>query len=172
MRKIVVGLIIVVSLVLIVLLSFVIYNELPFMSGKKIVLATLPVDPFDPFMGQYMTINYDISRIDDVSGFNQGDTVYVSLASDSQGIFRKESVSNSKPTSGEFIKGKVTSVYGNTMRVEYGIERYYFERNANLPTTNITVDIVLTDSGRAKIIQLLHNGEPVNIDYEEFDVKS
>ena len=50
-------------LVLLIVLSFIFYNEWPLLTGKKVVLATQPIDPFDPFRGQYMSINYEISRI-------------------------------------------------------------------------------------------------------------
>ena len=172
MKKQYIGLIVVLAIVLIVILSFILYNQWPFMTGKKIVLATQPVDPFDPFRGQYMTINYEISRINDVEGFKESDSVFISLKKDEQGIWRKESVSKSKPDKGDFIKGEVTSVYGNTLRVEYGIEQFFFERHAELPTRNITVEAIVANSGRAKLVQLLYNGEPIKIDYEEFDIKS
>src|SRR3989338_6243336 len=117
MRKQYIALIATLCLVLAVLLSFILYNQWPFMTGETIVLATQPVDPFDPFRGQYMTINYEISRISDVEGFSEGDSVYISLKEDEQGIWRKESVSKSKPDKGDFIKGEVTGVYGNSIRV-------------------------------------------------------
>jgi uncharacterized membrane-anchored protein len=172
MKKQFIALIGVICLVLVVLLSFILYNQWPFMTGKKVVLATQPVDPFDPFRGQYMTINYEISRISDVEGFSEGDSVFISLKEDEQGIWRKESVSKSKPDKGDFIKGEVTSVYGNSIRIEYGIEQFFFERHAELPTRNITVEAIVANSGRAKLVQLLHNGEPIKIEYEKFDIKS
>ena len=172
MKKQYIALIAVLCLVLAVLLSFILYNQWPFMTGKKIVLATQPIDPFDLFRGQYMIINYEISRINNAEGFKEGDSVFISLREDEQGIWRKESVSKSKPDKGDFIKGEVTGVYGNSIRVEYGIEQFFFERNAELPTRNITVEAIVANSGRAKLVRLLYNGEPVNIKYEKFDVKS
>lgn len=172
MKKQYVGLIVVLALVLVVTLSFIMYNQWPFMTGEKIVLATQPVDPFDPFRGQYMTINYEISGISDADGFEEGDSVYVSLKEDEQGIWRKESVSGSKPDRGDFIKGEVIGVSGDSIRVEYGIEQFFFERDAELPTQNITVEAIVAASGRARLVQLLHNGEPIKIEYEDFDIRS
>lgn len=172
MKKQYISLILISVLILIIISSFIIYNKWPLMTGKKLVLATLPVDPFDPFRGQYMAINYDISRISEVEGFKAGDYVYVVLKKDGEGIWRKESVSRSKPDSGDFIKGKVISADVNSARVEYGIEQFFFERNAKLPTTNITVEVSVASSGRAKISQMLFNSEPLKIEYEKFDVKS
>lgn len=167
-----IGLIVVISLVLIVLFSFIIYNEWPLMTGNKIVLATQPVDPFDPFMGQYITINYDISTISNTGDFKEKDTIYVSLKEDEKGIYRYQSASKLKPQNGDFIKGIVTSVYYDSVRVQYGIEQYFFERNANLPTRDITVEVSVASSGRAKISQLLYGGKPINIQYDNFSIRS
>ena len=114
-----------------------------------------------------MTINYEISRINKIDEIETGDVVYVSLKEDGEGIWRMEDISKIRPQSEDFIKGKVIN-----NRIEYGIEQYFFERNAKIPTTNITVEISIASSGRAKIIQLLYDGKPVEIEYEEFDIRS
>lgn len=172
MKKQHLALIIVLSLVIIVTLSFILYNEWPYMTGDKIILATFPIDPFDPFMGQYITINYEISSIDESVNFNEGDKIYVSLKEDEQGIWRKQSISASKPDKGDFIKGEVTSKYGTSINVDYGIEQFFFERDADIPTRNLTVEVAIANSGRAKIVQLLYNGKPLEIDYSEVDLTS
>ena len=165
-------LLIAVGVILVVLSVFIAYNQWPLLTGKHIVLATRPVDPFDPFRGQYIAINYDISFISNVSGFAERDTVYVSLAKDSQGIWRLAGVGKSKPSQGDFIKGKITSIGYQQIGVEYGIEQYFFERNAELPSTNLTVDAVVDSSGRARITGLLHMGKPVNPSYENLSITS
>lgn len=172
MKKQTIGLIGVVLLVLLIVLSFIIYNEWPLLTGKKIVLATQPIDPFDPFRGQYMNINYEISRINNVEGFNKGDFIYVTLEEDEQEIWRLKETSKTKPDEGIFIRGEIINSYDKSVRVEYGIEQFFFERNAKLPTSNITVEVSVSNSGRAKLVQLLHNGEPIEIKYEKFDIKS
>jgi uncharacterized membrane-anchored protein len=171
MKKQYVGLIAVLALISIIFFSFIAYNQWPLLTGKKIVLATQPVDPFDPFMGQYMTINYEISRIDNIAGFLPEDYIYVLLKEDAAGIWRKEGFSKVKPE-GDFIRGRVSRSDSNSVWVEYGIEQFYFERNAEIPTRNITVEAKVASSGRAKLVQLLYNGKPVEIKYEKFDIKS
>jgi len=172
MKKQYLGLIIVISIVSLVLFSFILYNQWPLMVGKKVVLVTQPVDPFDLFRGQYMSINYEISRINGVEGFGKGDSIYIILKEDKQGIWRKEKVSKSKPQAEYFIKGKIAYTYKGGVRVKYGIEQFFFENHAKLPTRNITVEIGVTNSGRAKLSHLLHNGKPIEIEYEKFDIKS
>jgi uncharacterized membrane-anchored protein len=172
MKKQFIGLVSVLILILIIIFSFIFYNQWHLINGNKIVLATQPIDPFDPFRGQYISINYEISSINDIGGFNEKDTIYVSLKEDEYGIWRFKNASKSKPLKGDFIKGKITNIHSNIIRIEYGIEQFFFERNAKLPTLNITVEVSVSDSGRAKLVQLLHNGKPIEIGYEEFDIKS
>ena len=172
MKKQYIKLIIVLSVLSLVLVSFLIYNQWPLITGNKVILATQPVDPFDPFRGQYMTINYEISRISNINNFEIDDTIYVSLKKDEVGIWRNDSVSHIKPQFGDFIKGKVIRKHDDTIRIEYGIEQFFFERHAQLPTLNITVEVKIAGSGRAMLYQMLHNGEPIEIEYEDFDIKS
>ncbi len=172
MKKEIIGLALVVSIILIIVLSFILYNEWPLLTGKKIVLATRPVDPFDLFRGQYMSIRYEISTLNNAEGFEAGDSIYVILKKDKEGVWRMQSTSREKPEREDFIKGKIKRVYGNTANVEYGIEQFFFERGAELPTRNITVEVSVANSGRARLVQLLHNGEPATIKYKPFDIKA
>lgn len=147
--------------------SFILYLSLPLIAGKTIILATRPIDPFDILRGQYITINYDISRIPSLSGIEQGDTVYVVLKEDENKIARYQSESLSKPNEPLFIKGTAKENNGETIRIEYEIEQYFFERNAELPRTNLTVEVKISSSGQARISNLLFNGKPVEIKYKK-----
>jgi len=173
MKKQYLGLTLTLGIILAIFGSFILYNQWPLITGKNVVLATEPVDPFDPFRGQYMTINYEISRINlnDIQEVEKGDSVYVLLKEDEQGIWRYKDFSLSKPSKEYFIKGKVERIYGDTARVKYGIEQFFFERGADIPTRNITVEVSVSNSGRAKLIQLLQNGEPIEIEYDDFNLR-
>ena len=172
MNKKILGLIGVLIVVIVIVSVFVLYNEWPLLTGESIVLATRPVDPFDPFRGQYMTINYEISRIDNVLGFEEGDKVYVQLEKDVLGIWRSTGASLLKPETSDFIRGKVKRVRDNSIQIEYGTEQFFFERHADVPTQNITVELKVASSGRAGFVQLLQNMEPIEIEYEKFDIRA
>jgi len=131
----------------------------------------MPVDPFDPIRGQYMIIGYEIGTVSKLSEVVVGDNVYVLLKEDSEGVSRYQSVSLKKPSEGILIRGKVKEVSGDSMFLDYGIEQYFFERNAKIPTQNITVKIKLSDFGGARIVELLQNGEPVKIEYADVNWK-
>src|SRR3989338_9233707 len=130
-----------------IVVIFIFYLSWPLMTGKTMVLATRPIDPFDIFRGQYITINYEISSISLTEDMIEGDTVYVSLKEDQDKIWRFESVSKTRSASDMFIRGSVK----NNERIEYGIEQYFFERNAQFPTNNLTVEVKVSKSGQARI---------------------
>jgi uncharacterized membrane-anchored protein len=166
------GLSLVLFMVLMVIIIAILYNHWPFLYGKKVILSTEPVDPFDPFKGQYMVINYEISRIQEARGFETGDKIFIILEEDSDNIWRMKDYSIFKPQAEYFIKGKVRSSYEGFIWVEYGIENFFFEKDAVLPTENITVEVAISNSGRARISRMLHNGKTIDIKYKKFDIRS
>ena len=152
--------------------GFLLYLAWPSLTGVTAVLATRPVDPFDPLRGQYITIYYEINNIPIVEGANINDDVYVALQPDANGTYRYKSASLSKPENGIFIKGRVKSLYSGRMNMEYGIEQYFFERNAQLPRNSITVEVKISSSGQARITHLLYKGRPAELVYKNFSITS
>ncbi|MBI4152584.1 GDYXXLXY domain-containing protein [Candidatus Woesearchaeota archaeon] len=152
--------------------TFLLYLYWPLLTGEKIILATRPVDPFDILRGQYIQINYEITTLPKIENVNERDSVFIILQPDEKGIDRDILVQQQMPTGGRFIKGIVSSVYGDKMRVEYGIEQYFFERNAQLDLKNVTVEVKVSSSGRAAISQVLSNGEPITIKYQKIGITS
>ena len=165
-------LIITLGILIVLLGAFIITLTWPLISGQTIVLATTPVDPFDPFRGQYLVINYEISVIPFITGAESGDDIFVILNKDETGVYRYNTTSLNKPQNGIFIKGTIKSIYGNNINVKYGIEQYFFEKNAELPTQNITVEAKVAGSGQARIVQLLQNGDPIKIKYVSNGIKT
>ena len=155
----------------IILGGFLTYNAWPLLTGTTIILSTTPVDPFDPFRGQYMRINYEISNVPTVPEVEQGDTVYVLLAPDENNTWQYQSASLTKPK-GVFIEGKVQRTSGQTIWITYGIEQFFFEIRADVPTRNITVEAKVSSGGRARIVNLLQNGKPVDIKYKSVSLTS
>jgi len=164
----------IVALILIFVIagSLILFLALPKIIGKTAILATRPIDPFDLLRGQYISINYEISSIPSIAGAENGDNIYVLLKEDKGNISRYESASFDVPEKQNFIKGVVKDNNGEQMRVEYGIEQYFFERNAYLPITDLTVEVKIGKSGQARIVQLLHLGKPVKIEYSNATLTS
>tara|TARA_Y100000310_G_C20598838_1_gene771937 strand:+ start:484 stop:921 length:438 start_codon:yes stop_codon:yes gene_type:complete len=142
------------------------YLSWPHISGTDVVLATRPVDPFDPFRGQYMIINYEIANVERPEGLTNGDHVYIGLQPDAEGIARATTVSTTVPD-GLFIRG---TLEGRSLR--FGIEQFFFEHHADVPTRDITVHAKIAASGRAGIVGLLKEGKPVEIEYKAVTLTS
>lgn len=160
-------LVIVLLVLFIILGGFLLYVSIPLLSKKSIVLATLPIDPFDIIRGQYIVIRYEIGTIPLIKGAEINDNVYVILDEDDEGISRYKSSSLEKPSKDNlFIKGDIKSIGIDTMNVEYGIEQYFFERGAKFDAREMTVKVKLSGSGKARIVELLQDGKPIKIDYE------
>lgn len=158
---------IIILVLLIILGGFLLYVSYPLLSTKKAILATQPVDPFDIIRGQYMTIRYEIGTIPFISGAQVGDEVYVTLLEDTVGISRYKASSLDKPSRDElFIRGKIISMSENSLGLEYGIEQYFFERNARIEARDMDVEVKLSNNGGARISRLLKDGQPVKILYE------
>lgn len=146
--------------------AFSLYLSWPLLTGTTVILKTQPVDPFDVLRGQYITINYEISMVNLPTEAKEGDIIYVSLKEGDDKIWHAEKASLGKPESGIFIKGTARKSWRG-MIVEYGIEQYFFERNAELPRQDLTVEVKISSSGQARISKLLYQGKPVEIKYQK-----
>ncbi len=159
-----------------IVITFILYLSWPLLTGTTAVLATMPIDPFDILRGQYLTIRYEISQIPIIEEANEGDTAYIQLTEDSSQIWRYKKASLIKPE-GVFIKGKIISKQTGTkqtgtMRIEYGIEQYFFEKDAHIETRNMTVKVKISSSGQARILELLQDGKPLEIGYKNASITS
>ena len=118
-------------------------------TGKTVILQTIPVDPYDPLRGYSQTLSYDISRLEtlkklpgwqEISNQQKNKNVdylesetelYVVLESPPDGAkqpplaWKPVKVSSSRPTSLPAnqiaLKGK-----GAANMIRYGLETYYF----------------------------------------------
>lgn len=141
------------------------------MTGTETILATRPVDPFDIFRGQYITIAYDIGNVQVPPEVEEGDRIYVVLKEDNESIARFDRVSLVKPDDILFIKGTVTDISGTFARVDYGIGQYFFERGAEFPTRNLQVRVKIAKNGQARIDALLINKTVIEMNYKNFSWK-
>lgn len=119
--------------------------------GQEIVLATVPVDPSDPFRGDYVSLRFEAEEVPvklveqeilDKQNRLNGTRVYVSLT-EVDGVYRPSKVSLEKPKKGIFLKGN----YRYTGRawdpvhqleteevafIEYSLDKYFVEDDTGL----------------------------------------
>lgn len=113
------------------------------MNGKVIYLRTAPIDPRDLFRGDYVRLNYEISRI----GVNQlegaglrkeikkGDKLFVGLQEGPDGLYEVAYAQFQKPKEGVYLTGRAVHPQqslqpGYPIWIHYGIEAYFVEQGA------------------------------------------
>ena len=153
--------------------------------GVEVALEIVPVDPRSLFRGDYVRLNYAISRLktaelDGDDEFSLHDDIYVMLAPRkdryvAKGVFRQHLA----PSDGQLIiKGRVSSVVGQqwnsdekkmrsiptVLSVRYGIESYFVPEGTGLElekqasSGDVTVLVAVLESGDAAIKGLRMNG--------------
>ncbi|MFN0264185.1 GDYXXLXY domain-containing protein [Tepidamorphus sp. 3E244] len=152
-------------------------------SGAEIVLKTEPRDPRDPFRGDYVVLNYEISSVetDAVPGAGdlaRKDAVFVTIVPGegaSDAAWRIAAIDRTFPGTVEagahVLKAKVTSVSNWSDRdrvlLRYGIESYFVPEGQGKDLENLVRDgdlsviVAVTEDGQSAIKGLVKNGETI-----------
>lgn len=156
------------------MLGTVAVQEYQRVSGETVLLETRPVDPRDMLRGDYVILSYAISRLPQsllqpatTNAVPAGETVFVIL--EKRGQFHEAvSVSLGQPDvkpGQQLICGTTeyrwTPPGSNTViNICYGLERYYVAEGTGNPRGKLTVEAVLSKSGRASIKDVFIDGRP------------
>lgn len=111
--------------------------------GQEIYLRSAPIDPRDPFRGDFVRLNYLLSvvaadRIRDLPAdyfTKKGRVVYAVLKEDGGGLFSLDYVTAEQPEEGVFLKGRTDNYrYSRPdhLRIKYGIEQYFVQQGKGL----------------------------------------
>jgi len=117
-------------------------RELIVQTGQTLYLRTIPVDPRDPFRGDYVRLSYEISRLPRrlLAGLPpervvpRDTPIYTLLEADPEGHVRPTRVSLEAPAQGLFLRGwAATDWYAGAaqtsdLAIRYGIEKYFVEQ--------------------------------------------
>ena len=149
-------------------------------NGAEVLLKTAPVDPRDFLRGDYVVLNYDISSVpvQTVSGGIPAEpgerTLWVRLKKQEDGFWTviESSFHELSPQpetvilrSQPFYSGGLAA--GDSIRVEYGIERYYVPEGEGKPIDearndgNVAISVRVSPDGSPQIRSLLVDGKPV-----------
>ena len=147
-------------------------------SGETVLLKCQPVDPRSLFSGDYVVLNYTISRFveehfqqlnRDNEDFKRNDTIYVAL---SKGLDDKywDAVAVSrdrKKLTTEYpvvIRGIIRSDW-QPYQIRYGVENYFvpqFEgKQIEREISNVSVEVAVAQSGESGIKRLFIDGKTV-----------
>ncbi len=109
-------------------------------TGRTVWLRTAPVDPRDAMRGDYVRLDYEISRVDRslwrdglaqtaaAAGETKGERpVYATLRLDANGIAEVASLSDRRPGGGLFLRGRLRQPW-DWDRVHYGLEAFFMEQ--------------------------------------------
>jgi uncharacterized membrane-anchored protein len=155
------------------LLTTVATEEYGLAHGKAILLETHIIDPRDILRGDYLILNYKVSDVPRELFFPPvskdlapGTKIFVALVSGTNGFYEVSRASTNEfmPYQGEIlVEGKSADNWWNatnSVRVAYGIENYYIAENTGNPHGKLTVQVVVPESGHAKIKQVFLDGRP------------
>ena len=106
-----------------ILVAMILGRTVPYLGAQTVLLRVEPVDPRDMFRGDYVTLDYAISRVPN-GKYDPGRTVYVTLVPEVDGRhYRAGEFLAEPPASGTFIWGTA----GAHGRATYGIESFYLQ---------------------------------------------
>ncbi len=169
---------IVVALQTIALVWMIVDRQQMLNASRVVTLKIVPVDPRDIFRGDYVILNYEISRLDvklldGEDKFSSGDTAYVALRKE-DALWKPVSISvRPQATSPDIavIKANVRfmddpSADGPVfVNLDYGIESYFVPQGTGHAIEDearkgeLSADIAIDSNHRAAIKALRRNGE-------------
>lgn len=142
----------------------------PLWFGQPLLLPTEPIDPRSLFRGNYVRLNYGISRVSaDLADdkFKAGQKVYLSLNLDGDAPVPVK-LSATKPDEGTFIAGRVRYA-SSDYRLEYGIEAFFLPKEKalaaerKLTSDKVSAQVYLSSDGKAALNALYCNDKPCDL---------
>ena len=145
-----------------IILTGIIKNEIILHNGREVLLKTVPVDPRDLLMGDYVILNYEVGQVPSYYEYKPNSEVYTILKTDKNNIAKIDEISYKKPSSKLFLKGKFTECdtvipfWKNGHCIKYGIESYYVKEHTGRKLEKdlqdgALVNVVIDKNGNAKV---------------------
>ncbi|MGR3503089.1 GDYXXLXY domain-containing protein [Pseudaestuariivita sp.] len=146
-------------------------------AGREVTLRTTMVDPRDLFRGHYVTLNFQIARLDrrrvatpDMTGTPDDAALYVRLRPGSGGVWEPVDVHFAPPSQGVVLKGEYSFHSENLLGVSFPFRRYYapYKRAQELEDLRdageLGVILAVTEDGSAVIKGIAVGGSPVYLE--------
>ena len=158
----------------VILLGFLAFKEYTVLTGDTVVLRLRPVDPTDPFRGDYVNLSFDVSRLstgalEGDDSFDWDDTVYVELVP--AGDYWRAVAVHQEYRRGHdgsvVLKGKVQGYYSGSLAVRYGVEDFFVREGTGvLPRGNFGLEVRVDRWGNGIGRRLLLDGEPYRFQHD------
>ncbi len=146
---------------IILLVAFIAVKENTLRTGTSVLLQTVPIDPTSPLQGDFVILDYEIATLPAwASDARPGETFYVFLREDSDGVWRESGYQRGKPnTEAVIIKGTVT----RPGHLEFGIDTFFIPEGTGRiieQAGDVKVRVAISSGGTAVIEELLVDGLP------------
>lgn len=109
-------------------------------NGLRIHMATAPIDPRDPFRGDFVRLRYPLNNLNSAPNqwsmpdkvLGKGDVIYAVLEKMPSGLYEAIQFTDTKPKTGIFIRGRKNhrgrSLGRNVIHARFGIEQLFVEQ--------------------------------------------
>lgn len=134
------------ALVLIAVPIYIIFSsEAILEKGHQHKIHLEGYDPFDPFRGKYLMLNYDFSTPCE-EGMKEGDEGFAVLEKDETGFSHFAMVTFQKPNHSDYVKCTVKYVYDNEAEIEVAnIGKYFINESKAKRAEKILIRAVQTN---------------------------
>ncbi|MFZ5815187.1 MAG: GDYXXLXY domain-containing protein [Bacillota bacterium] len=167
-----------VALQILILLLIIALHSFTLLTGRPVLLKTAPIDPWDPFRGEYVRLTYEISRLETtlpMTGwpYESGQRVWVTLRRGDP-FWSAVAVSDRRPGTGPdevAVRGRIlwTELPGEGrpghINLRYGIEQFYVPegqgRELEGKVVEMTIEAMVDSTGRAALRTVYLEGKPI-----------
>ncbi|MEP7272814.1 MAG: GDYXXLXY domain-containing protein [Acidobacteriota bacterium] len=137
------------------------------MTGRSVVLKVQPVDPYSILSGYYVTLGFEISRLDAFPGapsLTEGETCYAVIErGEEDGIWRPFSLERVMPSDLPENRAVVAGRMESGQLIKYGIESFFIpESKRNVIAEDLRknrdrarVAVKLDSAGHAALVKLM-----------------
>ena len=111
--------------------SMILDREKVIANGEAFLFVTEPIDPRDPFRGQYIRLDFeeDYYVPSDINRFRLEQELFVHLKKDENNIAKITCLSVDKPESGAYLKAQISHIQNDRVYIQYPFERFYMEES-------------------------------------------
>ena len=128
---------------------------------------TAPIDPNDPFRGEYITLSFNETgvKVENAEEWNNADEVYVYLTTDSSGYAMIQSIAKEQPKGrNDYIKANIDYIMTDTLStvfVRYPFDRFYMEESKAPVAETIYNEAAIDSNQVAYALVMVMNGDAV-----------
>lgn len=134
-------------------------------TGKEFKFQTVPIDPYDPFRGKYITLFFKEREItvNRASKWISGETVFATIIKDKNGFAKISSISKSKPKNSEsHLKLKIGfALNNNKIAIDFPFNRFYMNENIARKAEKIYREFSIKKKNETYALVAIKNGEAV-----------